>query len=127
MIRLSITVDNIGLVLQTYDRIMVYRADSEEGTYVELTDVNTRIAIEQEKTIYFYNDDTGNNTHWYKTSYYLEPTGPESAQSAARQGGTEEEKIGIRPCFAQAPGELSDRLPETVLSRPPSKSRTSRL
>lgn len=94
MIRLSIVVDDVNLVLQTYDRIKVYRADSELGSYVEITDVLTRIEILPEETVYFYIDTTGDNTKWYKTSYFLEPSGPESPQSAARQGGTEEEKIG---------------------------------
>lgn len=94
MNRLSITVNNLSQVLQYYDKIKVYRADSEAGSYVELTDVNTRITLEEEIEVYYYSDDNGTATHWYKTSYYNSTTTDESELSAARQGGTEEEKIG---------------------------------
>jgi len=94
MNRLSIVIDNISLVLDCYDKIKMYRADSEEGSYVEITDVDTRIDIIPEQTVYFYRDDDGSSTHWYKTSYFNSVTFAESELSSARLGGTEAEKIG---------------------------------
>lgn len=94
MVRILIDVDNVLYVLQYYDRIKVYRSTSETGTYTEITDVNTRIVLQPEVTKYYYDDDSGDDTNWYKTSYFKEPSGPESALSGALQGGTEEEKVG---------------------------------
>jgi len=89
-----IDVDNLTQVLDYYDVIKIYRATSETGEYAEITDADTRIDIVPEKEIYFYSDDDGTNNHWYKTSYYNITTEDESVKSSARQGGTEEEKIG---------------------------------
>lgn len=94
MVRLLIDVNNISHVMDYYDRIKVYRSDTEEGTYVEITDVNTRIVLIPEATQYYYDDDSGDNTKWYKTSYFKEAAGPESDQSSALQGGNEVDRIG---------------------------------
>lgn len=94
MIRLSIDVDSITLVLESYDKIKVYRSTSEGGSYVEITDANTRLDLIPEIVVYYYDDADGDSTKWYKTSYYNSSTLAESPLSAARQGGTETEKIG---------------------------------
>jgi hypothetical protein len=94
MVRVQIDVDKISYVLEYYNRIKIYRADSEAGSYVEITDETTRIEIIPEKTQYFFNDDTGTSSNWYKSSYYNSDTLLESVQSEARQGGTEAEKVG---------------------------------
>ena len=94
MNRISIDVDNLALVLDYYDKIKVYRADSEAGNFVEVTIAATRITIEEEIEIYYYSDSTGTASHWYKTSYYNTVSTDESSLSIARQGGTEVAKIG---------------------------------
>lgn len=94
MNRLSIVIDDISLVLTLYDKIKLYRANSEEGSYAEITDVDTRIDVIPEQTVYFYQDEDGLSTHWYKTAYFHSTTSEESEQSSARLGGTETEKIG---------------------------------
>lgn len=94
MIQLSIVVDDISLVLATYDQIKVYKATASDGPFTELTDVNTRIDIIPETTIYEFEDPAGTNANWYRTTYYNSTTFAESAQSTSRQGGTETEKIG---------------------------------
>ena len=94
MIRLSVTITDLNLVLETYDRIKVYRAISEGGVYSEITDVDTRLVLEEEQTVYFYLDSDGDSTKWYKTSYFHSSTLAESSKSTTRQGGTETEKIG---------------------------------
>lgn len=94
MNRLLIDVDNLSQVLDHYDVIKMYRAVGEEGSYSEITDVDTRIVLEPAKEQYYYADVAGDNTHWYKTAYYNSTTTDESDFSEPRQGGTEEEKIG---------------------------------
>ena len=94
MIRLRIDVNNLSLVLQEYDQIKVYRADSEGGNYVEITDADTRIDLIPEKEIYYYADSGGTSIKWYKVSYFDSSTPAESDLSSAMRGGTEEERIG---------------------------------
>ncbi len=94
MNRIQITVDNLAQVLLIYDKVKVYRADSENGSYVEITIVSTRVSLIAEQRIYFYSDDTGTSTHWYKTSYFNSTSLDESGLSDAQQGGTEDAKIG---------------------------------
>lgn len=94
MNRLSVVIDNLSLVLDYYDKVKVYRATSETGSYAEITDVDTRIEIIAEKRVYYYQDDDGLATHWYKTMYFNSVTSDEGELSSARQGGTEAEKIG---------------------------------
>jgi hypothetical protein len=94
MVRLRIDVNNLSLVLEEYDQAKVYRADSETGSYVEITDADTRIDLIPEKEIYYYTDQDGDSTKWYKVSYYNSSTLEESDKSVAMQGGAEEEKIG---------------------------------
>lgn len=91
---LSIVVEDISLILDYFDKIKVYRAETEDGSYVEITDVDTRIDIIPEKTTYQYRDDDGESTQYYKTRYFNSITLNESALSTAIQGGTEVEKIG---------------------------------
>jgi hypothetical protein len=94
MVKILIDVDDISHVLQYYDRIKIYRSSTEEGSYTEITDVNTRIVLEVGITKYYYDDPAGTSALWYKTAYFKEPSGPEADKSNALQGGTEEEKIG---------------------------------
>jgi len=94
MVKLSIQVTDILDVLNYYDKIKIYRADSEGGAYTEITDSATRLNLIPETTIYNFTDSTGDNTKWYKTSYFNSSTLAESDLSDARQGQTEEDKIG---------------------------------
>lgn len=91
---LSIVVENISLVLNYFDKIKIYRAETEVGSYIEITNDDTRIDIVIEKTVYHYRDDDGESTQYYKTSYFNSTTLDESELSTAIQGGTEIEKIG---------------------------------
>lgn len=106
MNRLSITVEELGMVLAQYDQIKVYRATSYGGTYSEITDATTRIPILPETPVYFYIDSSGGTSHWYKTCYFNSSTLLESDFSAPRQGGTEAEKIGYSfNNYSPPPGE----------------------
>lgn len=94
MNRILIDVDNLSQVLKYYNVIKVYRAIGEEGSYDEITDINTQIELIPEKEQYYYSDDSGDNTHWYKTSYYNTATTDESELSVTIQGGSEVKKVG---------------------------------
>jgi len=96
MNRIMIDVDDLAQVLEYYDKIKVYRSISETGEYVEITTAETRLILEEEIEIYYYSDDDGTSTNWYKTAYYNTTTEDLSALSPARQGGTETEKIGYK-------------------------------
>ena len=63
---LNIVINNISLVIDYYDKIKIYRAASEEGVYSEITGVGTRIDIITEKTVYYYQNDHGLTSSWYK-------------------------------------------------------------
>lgn len=92
---LSIVINDLHLVIDYYDKIKIYRANAEAGPWdTELTDVDTRMDLIAEKRVYYFQDDTGLSTHWYKTSYYHSISTDESELSSARLGGTEAEKIG---------------------------------
>ncbi len=95
MNRLMIDVDNISEVLEYYDVIKVYRATSEEGSYSEITDSDTRIELALHIQQYYFSDDDGMVSHWYKTSYFNSTTDDEGNQATARLGGSETEKIGF--------------------------------
>ena len=106
MNRISISVNKIVEVLAYYDVIKVYRADSENGTYSEITNINTRIPMIAETLTYYYEDVPGNVTHWYKTSYYHSVNAIESAKSAAMRGSSELERIGYSfRNYSAPPGE----------------------
>lgn len=106
-VRLLIDVNDISHVLDYYDQLKIYKSDSEEGSYVELTDSNTRIDLIPEQTKYFFDDSAGDNTNWYKTSYFDGVGGvDESDLSSPLQGGTEVEKIGYSfGNYKPSPGE----------------------
>ena len=92
---LSIRVQHILAVMGYYDQIKVYRDTSEGGAFTgEITGSGTRIDLIPEQTIYFYEDTTGDNTHWYKTAFYNSSTEGESEKTDAIQAQTEVEKIG---------------------------------
>lgn len=111
MNRLKIHVKNITRVLAEYDQIKVYRADSELGSYTEVTTVGTRIEIIPEKDFYFYDDSSGNSTHWYKISYFNSITLSEGSLSDPMQAGEEEAKIGYTfGNYTPSPGEWGEAL-----------------
>jgi hypothetical protein len=87
LIKLKVFVDEPDNVLQTFDRIKVYRSETGiNGAYSEITAVATRIPLVQGQTTYVYDDLNGDITYWYKTSYSHSGTGVESNLSAAQLG-----------------------------------------
>ena len=56
MIRLLISVSQLSYVLDYYDRIKIYRSDTEGGVYAEITTTSTRITLVAESTQYYFDD-----------------------------------------------------------------------
>lgn len=94
MNRILIDVDNLSQVLKYYNVIKIYRATSEDGSYVEISDVDTRIVLTPDKEQYYYSDDDGDNTHWYKTAYFNTDNSDESEKSSAIYGRGVSTKTG---------------------------------
>jgi hypothetical protein len=88
MNQLLINVPNIVQVLKYYDQIKVFRSDTEDGTYTEMTGIGSRIDLIPSATVYYYTDDSGDSTHYYKTSYFNSESSTDGTQSAATQGVT---------------------------------------
>lgn len=87
VITLKIVVSNLTDVMETFNRIKVYRSiNGITGTYVEITDPTTRIALVTGQTAYEYTDETGDAYYYYKSSYYHTVSGLESSLSEAQQG-----------------------------------------
>jgi hypothetical protein len=106
MVRLTINVQNIVEVLQEYDQIKVFRADTESGVYLEVSGVGTRPVLDPAHTVYSYTNSDGETTHWYKTSYFHSVSMAESALSGAMRGGSQSDRIGWSfGNYAPPPGE----------------------
>ena len=87
VIKLQIQVAKLDNVLTKFNQIKVYRSTTGiSGTYVELTNAATRIALVQGQTVYEFDDTAGEITYWYKTSYFHSGTALESSQSEPRLG-----------------------------------------
>lgn len=111
MNRILIDVNNISEVLLVYNQIKVYRADSIDGTYVEITDANTRITINIGKEQYYYTDLAGTPSNWYKSTYFNSDTLVESdiALSTPVQGGEVPQKFGYTfDNYSPPPGEWGE-------------------
>ena len=93
-IRVLFDVNYITDVLRLYDKLAIFRADTETGSYVELTDANTRITLNAGQEQYYYYDDTGDTTKWYKAAYYSTTRAEFSDYGTPQQGGDTSVKVG---------------------------------
>jgi hypothetical protein len=64
-----IAVDNVDEVMQTYQDIRIFKAQSRHGTYTEITDSNTRIPLVHGIKEYVYHDAAGTPEEWYRSTY----------------------------------------------------------
>ena len=111
MNRINMVVRDVVLVLTAYDQIKVYRSTSEGGTYTEITDPSTRIALNAGTTIYYYVDTTGLSGHYYKSSYFNSATSTESSLSAAMPGSATADRVGYTfENYSAPPGEWGELL-----------------
>jgi len=68
-VKIRIRVRELSNVMTQFDQIKVYRSDTEEGTYVEITDALSRVTLVADQTVYEYIDTTApTSSYWYKTS-----------------------------------------------------------
>ncbi len=91
VIKLTITVNKLANVLQSFNQIKVYRSvNGINGTYNELTKpaptLPARIQLQQGQASYEFDDGTGASAYYYKTSFYNSTTSSESDLSDARLG-----------------------------------------
>lgn len=87
VINLKIVVSSVETVMETFDKIKVYRSTTGlSGSYAEITDVSTRIALVASTSVYEYQDTAGDPTYYYKTSYYNSVSTLESSLSDGVQG-----------------------------------------
>lgn len=77
-----VKVENLDEVLDTYDRIKIYRSATADGVYVEVTSVGTRPVLNVQDNLYSYVDAGGATTDYYKAAYFHSISLIESAQSA---------------------------------------------
>jgi len=82
MIKITITVSNISDVILLYDRIRIYYSDTETGTYTYTDSIPLQNGVSE----YYYYHCDGDETTWYRSSYYNSSTGDESSLSNASQG-----------------------------------------
>jgi len=86
VIKLRVTVRELDNVLESFNRIKIYRADTVDGTYAEISTDTTRPRLEQGKTEYEFDDLAGDISYWYKTSYYHTDSTLESDLSEPKKG-----------------------------------------
>lgn len=87
LLTLNVYVSNIAVVRSYFDRIKVYRSTTGlAGPYIEITDGSTRVALLLTQSAYSYTDATGDETYFYRTSFFNSVTLVESALSDAQQG-----------------------------------------
>jgi hypothetical protein len=80
-------VPELSNVMTQYDQVKVYRSDLEDGTYVEITGIGTRVDLVVDQTNYEYIDAAAPTPlYWYKTAYFNSTTLAESSMSDALQG-----------------------------------------
>lgn len=86
-IKIRFYVPELSNVMINYDQVKVYRSDLEDGTYVEITGIGTRIDLVADVTNYEFIDTTAPTPlYWYKTAYFHSVNLTESSLSAPIQG-----------------------------------------
>lgn len=75
-IPLSIPVENIDEVLETYDELEIYRDTSATGTFSTLV---TTLTLDSDTTLYTYDDANGDSGSWYRHRFHND-TGPVNSE-----------------------------------------------
>jgi hypothetical protein len=87
VIKLKITVEELDNILSQFNRIKIYRSTTGvDGVYSEITTVATTIRLEQGIDEYEYDDQAGDISYWYKSTFYHTDTTLESNQSEPIKG-----------------------------------------
>ncbi len=87
VIKLKIAVGNIDDVLASFNVIKVFRSTTGAvGPYTEITAPATRIPLVDDQIVYDYTDESGDESYYYKSSFFNSNTALESQLSDAQQG-----------------------------------------
>ncbi len=81
MLELPIVVPNIAAVRSVYDRVKVFRAAVAEGPFTEISAPGTRITLIAKQRSYSFLDVDGDETYYYRWSFYNTISSAESAYS----------------------------------------------
>lgn len=83
----EVVVADPASVLTSYDAIQIFRSTSGSGgPYVEITTVDTRLALNECQTEYVYTDPLGSDAYWYKFRFYNTTTMAVSGFSEPQPG-----------------------------------------
>lgn len=74
-VRVNVFVDGIAAAMARYTHIQVWRSDTVDGTYAEVSGVGTRPVLVAGLDVYSFDDSTGTGAKFYKVRLY-NPTGP---------------------------------------------------
>jgi hypothetical protein len=86
----TIVVDDVNVVMQTFDAIQVFRAiTGPTGAYNEVTEAGTRPRLEKDKTSYDFIDNNGAADYYYKFRYYNTVSGAFDTFSDPERGTPE--------------------------------------
>lgn len=91
MIILGIRVSNVNEVIVDYDIINIYRDVAQDAPFSDPPIGSIQLVMNQ--IDYEYDDITGDQTSWYRATYFRDPT--ESLQSLPFQGLPAEGPLGI--------------------------------
>jgi len=70
VIKIKWTVEELDNVMSQFDTQKVYRATAQGGPYSEITGPGTRVDLVAGQTAYYYDDTAGDESYWYKISYF---------------------------------------------------------
>ena len=68
--RITIEVQNPDELMEDYEQIQIFRAETKYGTYAEITTLATRIEIVSGQEFYDYDDNDGSDFYWYKWRFW---------------------------------------------------------
>lgn len=86
LIKVPINVPNIDLIMENYEFIKIFRAETKYGAYAEVTDNATRLELVEDTREYVYEDEDGDEYLWYKWKFYEDTDDLESPFSDPVQG-----------------------------------------
>lgn len=86
-LRIKLSVPDVDRILRTFDTLKLFRStDGDDGPFVELTTVATRLKLEAGRRDYEFIDDAGDAAYYYRSSFFHSGSGKESSQSDVHVG-----------------------------------------
>ncbi|MFA5114383.1 MAG: hypothetical protein WC529_08885 [Candidatus Margulisiibacteriota bacterium] len=103
------------VMVAAYNKVKVYRSDTEGGTYAEITGSPFALEIDQPFTNVI--DPTGTAAKYYKFSYYNSQTLAESDKSVAYLGGKPAGLCSLEELKEELSKDLGDKVSDALLIR----------